>query len=288
MKNTINTMLGLSLALAPFAVCAQDAPAAAPEDQPAPAPVAQPAATAPQLPSNEQVREVVSYFFGYQFGQQIAGSIPGMTIDDLDQDVFFRAAADGFRNKVAPGMRELAPVCLDMFEQELMARVAREGAENKAKGDAFLAGNAQKEGVVTLPSGLQYKVLTPVEGEQRVYDPKKDGSNAIAYVIYEGRLIDGTVFDFTEEPVEFPINEVIPGFSEALKLIPVGAEWEIYIPSNLAYGEDGPGVIGSNATLIFKVKVVKIVPMGSSASPIMLTPEMLQDMQEQGLVPVGQ
>lgn len=279
MKHTINTMLGLGLtALAPFVALAQDAPAPAP----APAPTA---ANPAPAPSKQEVKEVFSYLVGYQFGQQLAMENSTISAEDMDQATFFRAVADGIRNQVDPAMREKdIRLFMDTFMQELQQRAAKLSAENKAKGKAFLEENAKKEGVVTTESGLQYKVITPSEG--RKFDEKKDGKNAICSVIYEGRLIDGTVFDATEEPVDFPINAVVPGFSEALKSMPVGSEWEVYIPSELGYGENGPGVIGNNATLIFKLKLTDIKPgQGTAENPYELTPEIMQELQQQGLVP---
>lgn len=281
MKHTINTMLGLGLtALAPFVALAQDAPAAAPE--PSAAPAAAPA------PSKEEVKEVFSYLMGYQFGQQLAMENSTIAAADMDADTFFRAVADGIRNQVEPSMREKdIRMYMDAFMQELQQRAAKLSAENLAKGKAFLEENSKKDGVVTTESGLQYKVLTPAEG--RKFDEAKDGKNAVCSVIYEGRLIDGTVFDASPEPVDFPINAVVPGFSEALKAMPIGAEWEVYIPAALGYGEQGPGIIGNNSTLVFKLKLADIKPgQGSSENPYELSPEIMQQLQQQGLVPAGE
>lgn len=278
MKHNINTMLGLGLtALAPFVALAQDAPAT-----PAPAPTED---SAPAAPSKEEVKSVFSYLMGYQFGQQLAMENSTISAGDIDEATFYKAVADGISNQVDPAMREKdIRLIMDTFMQELQDRAAKRSAENLAKGKAFLEENAKKEGVVTTESGLQYKVITP--GDGRKFDQDKDGKNAVCSVSYEGRLIDGTVFDATEEPVEFPINAVVPGFSEALKAMPIGAEWEIYIPANLGYGEQGPGVIGNNATLVFKLKLTDIKPgQGTSENPYELTPEIMQQLQQQGLVP---
>lgn len=125
----------------------------------------------------------------------------------------------------------------------------------KMSGDAFLMANKSKPGVVTLPDGLQYKVLeegtgaTPVDGDTVTVD-------------YAGTLVDGTEFDSSYkrgQPASFPVNGVIPGWVEALKLMKVGSTWELFIPANLAYGDRGaPPVIGPNETLIFKVKLISI------------------------------
>jgi FKBP-type peptidyl-prolyl cis-trans isomerase FklB len=120
-------------------------------------------------------------------------------------------------------------------------------------GQAFLTANRTKPGVVALADGLQYKVITPGSG------PKPDESDIVT-VKYEGKLIDGTVFDSSEAhggTTDFPLGQVISGWVEALKLMPKGATWEVYIPSDLAYGSAGaPPNIGPNETLIFKVTLV--------------------------------
>lgn len=127
--------------------------------------------------------------------------------------------------------------------------------KNKAEGTAFLAENAKQPDVVSLPSGLQYKVLQAGEGD-------KPALTDIVSVHYEGRLIDGTVFDSSLQrgaPTEFPVNRVISGWTEALQLMAVGSQWELYIPSELAYGPQAAGdKIGPFATLIFKVELLEI------------------------------
>lgn len=268
-----STLLGLGIAaLAPLTL-AQDTPAA-----PAPAESAV-AAT----PSPEEVKQVFSYLLGYQYGQQMAMDANTLKVSDFDQQLFFKAVQDGMNNSVDPAMKDKdVNACMTAFMATLQERAKAAAAENQEKGKAFLAENAKQSGVTTTDSGLQYKVLT--KGDGRVYDAEKDGSAAEASVTYEGRLIDGTVFDAATEPIPMPINQVVPGFSEALKLMPIGSEWEIYIPSNLAYGEQGPGIIGNNATLIFKLKLHDIkAGQGSKGNPIELTPEMLKQLEEAGL-----
>lgn len=126
---------------------------------------------------------------------------------------------------------------------------------NKAKGDAFLAANKKKKGVMTTASGLQYKVLSEGNGPTPT-------SSDIVKVDYRGTLINGTEFDSSYkrgEPAVFPVNGVIPGWTEALQMMKVGATWELYIPAELAYGERGVAPdIGPNETLIFKVTLLGI------------------------------
>lgn len=125
----------------------------------------------------------------------------------------------------------------------------------KKEGEDFLKENAGKEGVVTLPSGLQYKIITEGTGA-------KPGLTDKVKVHYHGTLIDGTVFDSSVdrgEPISFPVNGVIAGWTEALQLMPVGSKWKLFIPYNLAYGEKGAGQkIGPFSTLVFEVELLDI------------------------------
>lgn len=132
---------------------------------------------------------------------------------------------------------------------------AQTTVDNKMKGDAFLEANKKKAGVVVLPDGLQYKVLTEGKGPQAT-------ANDTVTVNYAGRLIDGTEFDSSYkrgEPATFEVSHVIPGWVEALKLMKAGSTWELYIPPALAYGEQGvPPMIGPNEVLIFKVNLISV------------------------------
>ncbi|RCK73567.1 MAG: FKBP-type peptidyl-prolyl cis-trans isomerase FkpA precursor [Ignavibacteriae bacterium] len=154
---------------------------------------------------------------------------------------------------------EQAQEVISALQQELMAKhqemVEMQKEKNKKAGDEFLAENKKKAGVMTLPSGLQYKVLKMGTGAK----PKATDK---VTVHYKGTLIDGTEFDnsYTRgEPATFAVNQVIKGWTEALQLMPVGSKWIIYLPPDLAYGEQGAGqVIEPNSTLIFEVELIKI------------------------------
>jgi FKBP-type peptidyl-prolyl cis-trans isomerase len=129
------------------------------------------------------------------------------------------------------------------------------GEANKKQGEAYLAANKAKDGVVTLPSGLQYKVLAEGKG------PKPTASDTVV-CNYKGTLIDGTEFDSSYkrgQPATFPVGQVIKGWTEALQLMPVGSKWQLFIPSEMAYGPRGPTpAIGANSTLIFEVELLSI------------------------------
>ena len=131
----------------------------------------------------------------------------------------------------------------------------QQAEENLSQGEAFLAENGKREGVVSLPSGLQYEVIHDGNGET-------PGNTDTVVTHYRGTLIDGKEFDNSHrrgEPASFPVNRVISGWTEALQLMTVGPKWKLFIPANLAYGERGAGkVIGPHATLIFEIELLEI------------------------------
>lgn len=148
---------------------------------------------------------------------------------------------------------------LNTFQKDLMAKrnadFNQKAEANKAKGEAFLSENKAKEGVITLPSGLQYRIIENGKGA-------KPGKEDTVTVDYSGTLIDGQVFDSSEKtgkPATFKVSQVIPGWTEALQLMPAGSTWEIYVPAALAYGTRSiGGPIGPNETLIFKIHLISI------------------------------
>jgi len=142
----------------------------------------------------------------------------------------------------------------DEMRQNMQAKMQAEAGVNKKAGEAFLAANKTKEGVVTLPSGLQYKILKEGTG------PKPTASDSVV-CNYKGTLIDGKEFDSSYkrgQPVTFPVSGVIKGWTEALQLMPVGSKWELWIPSDLAYGDMGRPGIDPGDTLIFEVELISI------------------------------
>ncbi|MDR3385570.1 MAG: FKBP-type peptidyl-prolyl cis-trans isomerase [Rudaea sp.] len=158
------------------------------------------------------------------------------------------------------------------FMQKLQARQAaktKEDAEkNQKEGDDFLAKNKSKKGVKVTASGLQYEVVKEGTG------PKPKATDSVK-VDYTGTKIDGTKFDSSVDrgqPATFPLNGVIPGWTEGMQLMPVGSEYKFYIPAKLAYGEHGPGPIGPNATLIFDVKLIDIEAPAAAAKPAIVPP----------------
>ena len=189
----------------------------------------------------------------YCLGLSIASNLISSGVKTINAEAFNDAMAMVFEGK----MPEINPDKANNILQDYFEKIQNEKGNNaKAAGEKFLAENKTKEGVHTLKSGLQYKVLKEGKGAK----PKATDT---VKCHYEGRLIDGTVFDSSirrNEPAEFPVNGVIAGWVEALQLMNVGAKWQLYIPSELAYGAHGAGQsIGPNETLIFDVELLDIL-----------------------------
>ena len=189
----------------------------------------------------------------YCFGLSIASNLISSGVKQISVEAFNDAMGTVFAGK----MPEITPDEANNILQDYFEKIQNErGSVAKVTGEKFLAENKTKEGVITLESGLQYKVLKNGNG------PKPKESDTVK-CHYEGRLIDGTLFDSSVrrgEPAEFPVGGVIPGWVEALQLMNTGSKWELYIPSELAYGTHGAGqAIGPNETLIFEVELLEIV-----------------------------
>jgi FKBP-type peptidyl-prolyl cis-trans isomerase FklB len=187
----------------------------------------------------------------YAIGVNIGSNIKSQNLK-VNSQILAKALDDVMAGNDAIMSSDASGAFLQNYFQKQSNKV---GDGNKSKGDAFLAENKKKEGVVTLPSGLQYKILNEGSG------PKPASTDKVK-VHYHGTLIDGTVFDSSVnrgEPAEFGVTQVIQGWIEALQLMPVGSKWTLYIPSSLAYGPQGPPSIGPNQTLIFDVELLDIV-----------------------------
>ncbi|TQV82522.1 FKBP-type peptidyl-prolyl cis-trans isomerase [Exilibacterium tricleocarpae] len=204
-------------------------------------------------PALESLEQRISYVFGYNIGQQLKRDNIEVDVDVLTQAI--REAVDGKDARLSAEETELAMKTFQEQQQAKREEAVKVVADaNKKEGEAFLATNKEKEGVVTTASGLQYKVITPGTG------PSPKASDKVS-VHYRGTLIDGTEFDSSYrrgQPVSFQVEGVIAGWTEALQLMKEGAKWELYIPSDLAYGSGGTGgQIGPNATLIFEVELLE-------------------------------
>lgn len=201
----------------------------------------------------------LSYAIGMNIGNSLT-NIRHQSIE-IDVDTMTKAVKDVMAGKPTTLTEQEARQAIGDMNNELRRRHEEErkglGEKNKKEGEAFLAENAKKPEVKTTSSGLQYKIITEGKGEI----PKASDTVTTQY---RGRLIDGTEFDSSYkrgQPAQFPVTGVIKGWTEALQMMPVGSKWELYIPSDLAYGERGSGQnIGPNATLIFEIELVGIKP----------------------------
>lgn len=197
--------------------------------------------------------EQVGYSLGYLMGSGNKQDIPDLNLEAFEQGM--RDAYSGDDKKRALTEEQMQKVLGDYQQkrqEEMVKEVEAKAKANKEAGDKFLAENAKKEGVQTTASGLQYKVITQGTGAK----PKATDT---VTVHYEGKLLDGKVFDSSYErgaPVQFPLNQVIKGWTEGLQLMPQGSKYELYIPSELAYGEAGNPAIEPNSVLIFTVELL--------------------------------
>jgi FKBP-type peptidyl-prolyl cis-trans isomerase len=219
------------------------------------APAAKSAAPAPLKTRKEKF----SYALGMDIGTQVGGSLKKQSVE-----VDWNLTSEGLKDAMSGGKTRLTQEEAKAVLDEVQAEVRKEqqekmqqaAATNKAEGENFLAANKAKEGVVTLPSGLEYKILKAGDG------PKPAASDQVV-CNYRGTLINGTEFDSSYkrgQPATFGVGQVIKGWTEALQLMPVGSKWQLFIPANLAYAERGAGgEIGPNSTLIFEVELLSIV-----------------------------
>jgi FKBP-type peptidyl-prolyl cis-trans isomerase FklB len=234
----------------------KSAPSASATTKPHTATTAHTAAAAPLTLTTD--KDKLSYALGQNVGKGLAAKMKADSLD-INNAVFLRAMRDALTGAKPALTEDEEKAQLEKLDSDLRtkqeAKMAAAGDINKAKGDAFLAANKTKDGVVTLPSGLQYRIISPGTG------PKPAATDTVT-ANYRGTLIDGTEFDASAKhggPTSFPVNQVIPGWIEALQLMPVGSKWQLFIPSDLAYGSRGAGgVIGPNSTLIFDIELVSI------------------------------
>ena len=231
--------------------------------------VLSPFTLADEVPLETQ-KQKVSYIIGQDVGSSF---FTQGVAEEFDTEVFLAAVKEGLvgaESKISP---EDIQTIMGQFQTEFQAKQqAKQNAlakTNKEKGEAFLAKNKEREGVTTTESGLQYEVLTPAEGA-------KPTEADTVRVHYHGTLLDGTVFDSSverKEPIDFPVGRVIPGWIEGMQLMTVGSKFKLFIPSDLAYGDQGtpnspgrPGIPPAS-TLIFEVELIAVNPTEPVATP---------------------
>jgi FKBP-type peptidyl-prolyl cis-trans isomerase len=241
----------------------QQTPAAKTQKPPVKKPGAAATSKAPAPLVLKTPKDKASYALGMNIGK-------GLHRDsvDIDPAIFLRGMKDALAGGKTALTDEEAHAALTELQNDLRKKQQEKmqalGEENKKAGDAFLTSKKAEAGVVTLPSGLEYKILTPGTG------PKPTPADTVV-CNYRGTFLDGSEFDSSYkrgQPATFAVNGIIKGWSEALQLMPVGSKWQLFVPPDLAYGERGaPPVIGPNATLIFEVELVSIQPPAKPEAP---------------------
>jgi FKBP-type peptidyl-prolyl cis-trans isomerase FklB len=241
-------------------------PQTSPSTTPKP-PAAKPGSTVAKKPAVltlKTQKDKASYAIGLNIGKSMHKDSV-----DIDPSILLRGLKDGLAGSKPLLTDDEARTAMVTLQTEMRKKQEEkmlvQGATNKKEGEAFLADNKTKEGVVTLPSGLQYKILKEGTG------PKPVATDTVV-CNYKGTLLDNTEFDSSYkrgQPATFPVSGVIKGWTEALQLMPVGSKWQLFIPSELAYGaRGGPGGgIGPNATLIFEVELMSVQPKAEVQVP---------------------
>ena len=212
---------------------------------------------APEQPELESTDQKISYGMGLVLGERMSNDLPNLQMDQFLQGIQHGQAGDEAARRMS---REEIQQALMAYQQQLQEEQTRQTEELASKnleaGKAFLAENAEREGVKTTESGLQYEVLEKGDGE-------KPAETDTVQVHYTGELLSGEVFDSSRErgePVTFALNQVIPGWTEGLQLMNEGARYKLYIPSDLSYGPGGNRAIGPNETLVFEVELLDVNP----------------------------
>jgi FKBP-type peptidyl-prolyl cis-trans isomerase FklB len=273
LENSMKRLMTLSalllVSVAGTARAADQKPAAKPAQSTAVKPAAQPAAqpakpAAPPSPgSNWSTEDKAGYIIGFNLGNNLRSQEVPVTADQI-----IKGLRDGLGNAKGQLSEEEIQATMTQFQQSMMAKTQAKmkvlGDKNKKEGEDFLAANKAKPGIKTTASGLQYQVLQEGTG------PTPKPTDKVT-VNYKGTLLDGKVFDSSYDrgqPVTFGVSQVIPGWVEALQLMKVGSKYHLFIPSALAYGENGAGGdIGPNSVLQFDVEMIKIEPGDKPATP---------------------
>jgi FKBP-type peptidyl-prolyl cis-trans isomerase len=192
--------------------------------------------------------------FSYGIGLQIAQQLQKQQLSGVDPRAIVLAIEDVLKGRELRVTMEEMQVAAVAYQNELKAEKLAAGDKNKSAGDKFLEENSTREGVVVLDSGVQYRIIESGNGGS----PTETDS---VVVHYRGRLLDGSEFDSSYsrgQPAELGVGQVIPGWQQALQLMPVGSKWEVWIPASLAYGAQGAGSIGPNETLHFDIELIEI------------------------------
>lgn len=251
---TLAAALLMTLPLFPAAVAMAEDPTPPAPPAPAPAPAAEAAKPAADAAALNTMKERISYAIGTSVAMNLGQQLKQSGID-VNPEVLAAAIRDSLQGTPKMSEEEVGQVLMQM-QRDHMAREEAKAGDNKKAGEAYLAKNGKAEGVKTTASGLQYKTLQEGQG-------KSPTATDTVTVHYRGTLINGEEFDSSYkrgEPVSFPLQNVIPGWTEGLQLMKEGGKYELTIPANLAYGDNAPPSIGPGSTLIFEIELIKIGP----------------------------
>lgn len=251
-------LLGYALAQETPAATTPPAPSSPPASTKAPTSAAKTHSSTPAKSPVPLTLKTQKDKFSYALGMKMGANLHKQSVP-VDPNMLARGLKDALAGGKTLLTDDEAQAAIMEVQNDLrkkqQEKMQQAGDDNKKEGETYLAANKGKEGVVTLPSGLQYKVLKEGTG------PKPAASDSVV-CNYRGTLIDGTEFDSSYkrgQPATFPVSGVIKGWTEALQLMPVGSKWQLFIPSDLAYGEHGPSPeIGPNSTLTFEVELLSI------------------------------
>ncbi len=203
-------------------------------------------------PDGAKPKDSISYRIGWDMGQDLRRS--GFVGGDFMKEDFWLAFQDALTNGKCRLDEKEMQAAVNTLRERMSARIQEAAKKNAETAKKFLEDNKNKDGVLALPSGLQYKIIKPGTGA-------KPTLTSTVKVHYEGKLLDGTVFDSSiqrGQPVEFPVRGVIAGWTEALQRMKVGDKWQLFIPPSLAYGEQGQGEIPPNSLLTFEVELLEV------------------------------
>lgn len=259
MRSLNRFLISAALLAAPLSAFAEDKPAAAPAAAPA-AKADAPTPAAKAAPA-EPLAVRAGYLFGLQTGMQLRGA--GLDADDLDSAAFVKGVKEGLGGGKPKLNNDEVQATFMELQAALSAKAAKAGEKNKTEGAAFLVKNKSAEGVKSTASGLQYKVLKEGAGNS-------PAATDNVTVHYKGTLLDGKTFDSSydrEKPATFAANRVIKGWTEALQLMKPGGKYQLWIPADLAYGDDSPPGIPPGSTLVFEVELIKIEAAAPAPAP---------------------
>jgi FKBP-type peptidyl-prolyl cis-trans isomerase len=265
MKLIHNAAIPAAFLLLSGSLFAQDTPApakSAEAEKSPPTPAGPAKAAEPKVTMDAgEIRTKTSYGFGYRNGRTFVNQTGryGLQLDDLDREQFLKGLFDALELKESDIEQDKINEALNQLSLVIKQREKKVAAENLTEGEAFLAENKKREGIITTESGLQYEIMKKGAGEVTPAPPQGQRPTKQYMTIYRGTLIDGTEFDSSQGKETAMSLNVIPGFKEALTQMPVGSKWKLFIPADLAYKESRRSAkLGPNSMLIFELELTEL------------------------------